>query len=28
VTVNINLIFTLWYESSVVHINLLTAVSN
>jgi len=28
VTVNINLIFTLWHKSSVVHINLSTAVTN
>jgi len=28
VTVNISLIFTLWHESLVVHINLSTAVTN
>jgi len=28
VTVNINLIFTLWHDSSVVHINLSTAITN
>jgi len=28
VTVNVNLIFTLWHESLVVHINLSTAVTN